>query len=457
METRANYVLVGIFTLVAILAGFGFVYWTARVGESSQSVLLRVRIPGSAAGLGRGSAVLFNGVKVGDVRRVYIDVSNPDVAIADTHVDPLTPITRSTRASIGIVGLTGTANIEIIGGNPNEESIFRLAEQNDTIPEIVAEPSVVTNILESATTFLQRADIILEELQGFVQDARQPLAQTMRNVEQFTTALAGNADQIDNFLRSAGRLAETLDGVSGQLGATLDAARKLIEAVDGERVDEIIASVERFTEKVDRSADHLGEIMGNIEEVSKNLADLSGRAGSTVERVDDILAGIDPELVRTTLANIGEASETARAVAADVGRVTSKFGARADEIDTIISNVNEMSDRLNKASARIDQVLASLDGFLGSPDSQGLMSEARSTLESFRKVAETLNARVGTITDGLARFTGPGLRDIEALVRDARRSISRIEQAVTDFERNPQRILSGGEGDVRRYDGRARR
>ncbi len=107
METRANYVIVGIFTLVAIVAAFGFVYWTAAIGDRGETAMLRIRIPGSASGLGRGSAVLFNGVRVGDVRRVYIDVLNPTVAIADAEIDRLTPITKSTQADIGIAGLTG--------------------------------------------------------------------------------------------------------------------------------------------------------------------------------------------------------------------------------------------------------------------------------------------------------------------------------------------------------------
>ena len=33
METRANYVLVGLFTLVVVAAGFGFVYWFSRTGD----------------------------------------------------------------------------------------------------------------------------------------------------------------------------------------------------------------------------------------------------------------------------------------------------------------------------------------------------------------------------------------------------------------------------------------
>ena len=133
METRANYIIVGIFTLVAVVAAFAFVYWTAAIGDRGETAMLRVRIPGSASGLGRGSAVLFNGVKVGDVQRVYIDVTNPTVAIADTLIDRLTPITRSTRAVIGIAGLTGQANIEIKGSDLQEPNLLEEAEVNGTV------------------------------------------------------------------------------------------------------------------------------------------------------------------------------------------------------------------------------------------------------------------------------------------------------------------------------------
>src|SRR5690606_24971880 len=206
METRANYIAVGLFTLLAIFAAFGFVYWTAGGVERGELVTLRVRIPGSASGLGRGSAVLFNGVKVGDVRRVYIDVTNPSVAIADTRVDRLTPITKSTRADIGIAGLTGQANIELRGGSTDEPNLLQQAEEAGTIAEIQAEPSAVTNLLQTAQTLLNRADRVLSGLEGFVDDARGPLTDTVQNVQRFSKALSENADGIDNFLASVGKL-----------------------------------------------------------------------------------------------------------------------------------------------------------------------------------------------------------------------------------------------------------
>ena len=130
METKANYVLVGIFTLVAIVAAFGFVYWTATVSDRGETAQLRVLIPGSASGLAAGSTVLFNGVPIGTVKRVYLAINDPTIAIADTEIVRLTPMTKSTQADIGIAGLTGQANIELRGANLKEPKLIEEAERD---------------------------------------------------------------------------------------------------------------------------------------------------------------------------------------------------------------------------------------------------------------------------------------------------------------------------------------
>ncbi|MFC5386538.1 MlaD family protein [Aquamicrobium segne] len=361
METRANYVIVGIFTLVAILAAFGFVYWTAAFGDRGETVMVRVRIPGSASGLGRGSFVLFNGVKVGDVRRVYIDVNNPSVAIADAELDRSTPITRSTQADIGLAGLTGQANIELKGANLNEPKLLDEAEKNGTIAEITANPSAVTNLLQTAQDIFGRADKVMSELEGFATDVRGPLTQTVQNAQKFSEALAGNADSVEKFLNSVAALSEELQGVSGKLDGMIKTAEGVLDSVDQERVRQIVTNVDDFT---------------------KNL---------------------------------------------------------------------------NGSREKFDDILLKIDNLLGSDQADGMMADARETLKAFRQIADTLNARLGTITANLERFSGKGLQGVEALVNDSRRSINRIEQAISDLQRNPQRILSGGDGEVRQYDGRARR
>ncbi len=457
METKANYVIVGIFTLAAILAAFGFVYWTAAIGDRGETVQLRVRIPGSASGLTRGSAVLFNGVKVGDVRRVFIDIDNPAVAVADTLVDRNTPITRATQADIGLAGLTGQANVELKGSDEKEPSLLDEAEAKGTVAEITANPSAVTNLLQTAQNIFKRTDAVLSQVEGFMADVREPLTQTVTNARKFSDGLARNADGIDKFLSSVSALSDELEGVSGKLDGTLDAAEKLLKSVDRDKVASIVDNVETFSKSLGESSDDLEKIIAAVETTVKSVNDFSQKAGATLGKVDRVVEAVDPSVVRSALDNIGRASETANRAAGDVSKVTEKFGKRAEDIDQIIVDTKELAQRLNQASVRVDGVLAKVDSLLGSGEAEGVMTEATATLKSFRKVADTLNARLGTITDGFARFSNQGLREVEALARDGRRSIGRIEEAISDFERNPQRILSGGAGEVRQFDGRARR
>jgi phospholipid/cholesterol/gamma-HCH transport system substrate-binding protein len=67
METRANYVLIGLFTLAVIAGAFGFVYWFNTIGGAGERATYRIVFDGSVSGLRTGASVLFNGIRVGEV------------------------------------------------------------------------------------------------------------------------------------------------------------------------------------------------------------------------------------------------------------------------------------------------------------------------------------------------------------------------------------------------------
>ena len=66
METRANYVLIGIFTLLMMAGGVLFVLWAAG-RDTTALVPYRILFSGSVSGLSRGAAGLYNGLKIGEV------------------------------------------------------------------------------------------------------------------------------------------------------------------------------------------------------------------------------------------------------------------------------------------------------------------------------------------------------------------------------------------------------
>ena len=75
METRANYVLIGAFTLAVVAAAFGFVYWFSNLGDHGVRDTYRVAFDGTVSGLRTGSSVLFNGIRTGEVTALKLSAA----------------------------------------------------------------------------------------------------------------------------------------------------------------------------------------------------------------------------------------------------------------------------------------------------------------------------------------------------------------------------------------------
>ena len=456
METKANYAIVGFFTLLVIAAAFGFVYWMAQSGRGGPVAELAIRIPGSANGLSVGSPVRFNGIPVGSVRNLSIDPDDPQYSIAFTEVRADAPVFPSTKAVLEVQGLTGAAYIELSGGNKGEESILRQAIDTGRPAVLIADQSSVTNLLATADKILERANDAIGDLQGFVADARGPLTQTIRNAEVFSASLSSNAGAIDDFLESMSALSVTFNGVSQRVDSTLAAAEELVRAVDAEKINAVVTNAERVSLNVANASDNLDDIAQNIRSASSSFQQVTTDARSVVQRADTLMAAINPQNVGTAVNNLTAASEDARSALSSAREVVDGVANQRDDINRAINDFTELAQKLNNASNRVDGILAKVDTMLSGDDSESLFAEASRTLQSFRTVADNINGRVGPIADSLQRFSASGLRDIQTLVEDTRRTVRSLDSTITNFDENPQRLIFGGE-TVKQYDGRTRR
>src|ERR1700732_3060342 len=73
METRADYVAVGAFVLVILVGVLIAVLWLARVEFNRDFAFYDIYFSNSVAGLASGSAVSYNGIRVGRVTELRID------------------------------------------------------------------------------------------------------------------------------------------------------------------------------------------------------------------------------------------------------------------------------------------------------------------------------------------------------------------------------------------------
>src|SRR5680860_556793 len=137
METRARYALIGLFMLAVILASFGFVYWLENKGGFGERETYRVQFESSVSGLLIGSAVLFNGIRVGDVTGVALNPDQPQQVIATISVVENTPIREDTQVNVEQQGLTGGVAVTLTGGI----STAPLAAEGG-VPTLIAPPGV---------------------------------------------------------------------------------------------------------------------------------------------------------------------------------------------------------------------------------------------------------------------------------------------------------------------------
>lgn len=196
METRAPYVLTGAFVLVVIGAVFGFVYWLNHASGFTAKAYYRVRFQHSVSGMLPGAAVLFNGIRVGEVTGLELEPANPQHIIATIAVASGTPVRTDTKAGIDFQGLTGVAVVTLEGGEPAAPKLLGSAGEPPTID---ADPAAWQTVTQAGRSVLQRLDSLLAENAGTVKSA-------LANINNFSDALARNSDRIDGIVKGLERM-----------------------------------------------------------------------------------------------------------------------------------------------------------------------------------------------------------------------------------------------------------
>src|SRR5213595_763380 len=175
METRAPFVIVGAFVLAAIMAVFGFVYWLQNTGGLGPRTSYHVRFEGSVPGLLVGAAVLFNGIRVGEVTDLGLAPDSPRRVNATIALTSTTPVRADTKVGLEFQGLTGVPVIALEGGT-------QLANAG-TVPTLIAEAGAGQSMTQAARDALRRVDSVLSENSG-------PLKDTIANLKVFSEGLA---------------------------------------------------------------------------------------------------------------------------------------------------------------------------------------------------------------------------------------------------------------------------
>jgi phospholipid/cholesterol/gamma-HCH transport system substrate-binding protein len=256
MERKANYVLIGLFTFAVIAGVFGFVFWIHQTAGKKQSVAYRVIFDGTVSGLRVGSPVLFNGIRVGEVTDLRLNVDKPTQVLAMLQVNKATPIRSDTRAGLEFAGLTGIASVSLRGISA---TTTLLEKEEGEPPTLKADANAGQDMMQAAREVLTKAmDVITEN--------QEDLHKAIANVVVFTDTLARNSKDLDEI-------------VANTKHATASAA-DLADHLD-QRTAEITLGINRVTATANRQLEIVGKSIVDLTHNPQRFLFGGGGGGSS--------------------------------------------------------------------------------------------------------------------------------------------------------------------------------
>lgn len=283
METRANYILIGLFSLAVIFGAFGFVYWFHHVGGTGERMAYRVVFKGPIGGLRSGATVTFNGIRVGEVTELTLDPQDPKQALATISVEANTPVRADTEVSLDSQGLTGISVLALRGGSPTAGPV---TTKLGDIPVLTAGSSSSQDMMAAARDVARRIDSVLAENQ-------EALKNSLRNIESFTETLSEvlseNSESLTKTIKSFEKTATNVESFSESL------------ARNSEKIDSIVAGVDNMIGGPDGKGavpEAVRAIKATAENLDKRIDALAADGRRTLNTIDRAVKNFDENPTR---------------------------------------------------------------------------------------------------------------------------------------------------------------
>jgi phospholipid/cholesterol/gamma-HCH transport system substrate-binding protein len=283
---------VGLISAILFVGLLVFVVWLAGNGLSRKLDTYNIIFQGPVRGLSQGAEVHFNGIKVGDVSRIYLDPKNATLVIAEARVTSDVPIRADSFATLEPQGITGVNYIQISAGTPSKPLrkditpegqiptiptkrdalsdllagggyvIQRTVETLDRVNRVLSDQNIKTfgatlTDVESVTAELKKRKMIIDDAQKTLQDADQAVVQIRTLAKSSDTLVNGDGKRAIAKLADAateieGTAKDLRDTIAKLKGPTVDFATTSLP-----QMTTALISLQRATEHVDQAITEL--------------------------------------------------------------------------------------------------------------------------------------------------------------------------------------------------------
>ena len=204
METRAHHIIIGLFTLLTVLAAVAFSLWMAQANVKREYAYYEVIFNRAVSGLNAGSRVEFSGLEVGNVVEMRLSPDDPRQVLALIRVDQDIPIREDTQARLGLANITGSMTLQLFGGSPNS-SHLETTQQNPA--QITAAPSPIDSLLADGEAVVSNVSQLLSNLNTlFEEESTQRINRIIANTDVIAASIADAQPQVTQSLEDLDRL-----------------------------------------------------------------------------------------------------------------------------------------------------------------------------------------------------------------------------------------------------------
>ncbi|MGF1621044.1 MAG: MlaD family protein [Rhodomicrobiaceae bacterium] len=264
METRANYLVIGLFVLLALGGALGFAYWLQHYVNGGGAKRYDVIFNGSVQGLTEAGAVLFNGIRIGSVTSMEIMPEDTRKVRVIITVAEDTPIREDSRAQVLQQGLAGWVALSVTPGTP--EAGMLTVKEGETFPTIYADNtgSGLGAVVDAVPETLGNANAVFSRLNDLIANNEKLIASTTRNVEAFTSMLSENRDDVAAVIKNARTLSERFTGLADKMENTVDQLSASLGGGEQSVVAQAQQAAQSFRNLADKLEKSLGDQAGGL-------------------------------------------------------------------------------------------------------------------------------------------------------------------------------------------------
>ncbi|MCK9531314.1 MAG: MlaD family protein [Gammaproteobacteria bacterium] len=272
MDTRLNYIFIGLFVLVLGAAFIFGVLWLSTGDLRMNYQRYLVYTSESVSGLSIDSAVRYHGVNVGRVAEIALAPGDPTRVRLELDVREGTPVKADTVASMEMQGLTGLVTINLSGGTAQSPPA---PVGPEGLRMIRSEPSDFAQLEEKVSKLLTQLGDAAGKVDALLDESnRASITRTLMHLEQLADHTRAAGEGMPQLVKQLRRSAVAVEQMAKEFNRTGESLRREVEVTGQE--------LRRFT------GDTLPEAGAMVEELRRTAANLHS-ASELIERDPSVL------------------------------------------------------------------------------------------------------------------------------------------------------------------------